>query len=141
MTPQQVVLVQQSFQAIQPISSTAGDMFYSILLTRNPDLRPLFSNADMTEQSSKLMAMLGTVVLSLKRPETILPAVRALGHRHRGYGAQDRHYEQVGNALIETLSNGLGTSFTPDVKAAWQAAYALLAGVMTDAPARPAAPS
>jgi hemoglobin-like flavoprotein len=59
--------------------------------------------------------------------------VRQLAKRHVGYGAKHEHYAAVGQALIETLAAGLGTGFTPDVLAAWQAAYALLATVMMEA--------
>ena len=58
---------------------------------------------------------------------------RALAQRHVHYGVKEEHYGTVGQALTETLAAGLGTAFTPDVRAAWQAAYALLAGIMIDA--------
>jgi hypothetical protein len=47
----------------------------------------------------------------------ILPAVQALGSRHRGYGVSTEHYAPVGAALLWTLEQGLGAAFTPDVKA------------------------
>ena len=41
----------------------------------------------------------------------ILPAVRSLAIRHVAYGVEEKHYELVGLALIETLRVMLGTKF------------------------------
>jgi hemoglobin-like flavoprotein len=72
-------------------------------------------------------------VHGLDRAETILPPVRELARRHVGYGVKDEHYATVGKALIDTLAAGLGADFTPAVREAWQAAFALLASVMIEA--------
>jgi len=73
---------------------------------------------------------MGTVVSGLRRLAGLLPTVRELGRRHAGYGVTDAHYDTVGVALLWTLERGLGSSFTPEVRAAWASAYGLLAGVM-----------
>jgi len=64
--------------------------------------------------------------------DAILPAVRQLGERHRGYGVSADHYGPVGAALLWTLEQGLGSAFTPEVKAAWSEAYRTLAGAMQE---------
>lgn len=78
----------------------------------------------------KLIGMLATAVNSLHKLDTIVPAVRDLGRRHKGYGVSDDHYAPVGAALLWTLEQGLGGDFTPDVRTAWTEAYTTLAGVM-----------
>jgi hemoglobin-like flavoprotein len=44
-----------------------------------------------------------------------------------------RHYAQVGTALMRTLKHELGAEFTPEARAAWNAAYMLLAETMIEA--------
>ena len=132
MTPDQISLVQSSFKSVVPIAVTAADLFYDRLFQIAPHVRPLFP-ADMTTQKVKLVGMLATAVSNLHQVETILPAVRDLGSRHRGYGVTADHYRPVGEALLWTLQQGLGSAFTPDVKAAWTEAYATLAGAMQTA--------
>jgi hemoglobin-like flavoprotein len=132
MTPDQISLVQTSFQKVVPIAGTAADLFYDRLFETAPHLRPLFPT-DMTEQKKKLMGMLATAVTNLHKLETILPAVQALGQRHKGYGVTAEHYTPVGAALLWTLEKGLGPDFTPETKTAWTEAYTALAGVMTKA--------
>jgi hemoglobin-like flavoprotein len=132
MTPQQIELVQTSFKKVVPIAGTAADLFYGRLFEIAPEVRPMFPE-DLKDQKIKLMSMLGTAVTNLHKLETILPAVKALGERHKGYGVTAAHYAPVGAALLWTLEKGLGSDFTPDVKAAWTETYTALAGVMTSA--------
>jgi hemoglobin-like flavoprotein len=53
-----------------------------------------------------------------------------LGERHTRYGVKARDYEAVGSAPLWTLEQGLGPAFTPAVKSAWIAVYAMLATTM-----------
>ena len=140
MTPQQITLVQQSFAQVAPIAPQAAEIFYARLFELAPQVRPLFTG-DMAEQGRKLMAMLAMVVNGLTRLETIVPAAQKLGQRHVAYGAEPAHYPVVGQALLDTLERGLGPAFTPDVKAAWNEAYALLSGVMIEAQQQASTPA
>ncbi|GIX27444.1 MAG: hemoglobin [Burkholderiales bacterium] len=134
MTPQQIALVQSTWSKVVPIQEQAARLFYDKLFEMDPSLRPLFKG-DMVEQGRKLMAMINTAVNGLTRLNEIVPAVQALGRRHVGYGVKEAHYETVGAALLWTLEQGLGPSFTPEVRQAWATAYGLLAGVMKEAAA------
>ena len=132
MTPEQVRLVKTSFAAVVPIADQAGMLFYDRLFSLDPSLRPLFKG-EMSEQRQALMRMIAAAVNGLDRLETIVPAVRARGVRHAGYGVVDAHYLIVGEALMWTLQRGLGDGFTPEVAAAWTAAYGVLSGTMQSA--------
>jgi hemoglobin-like flavoprotein len=134
MTPQQVALIQASWQQVAPIREQAAQLFYDKLFALDPSLRPLFKG-DMLQQGRKLMAMIDTVVHALGQLDRLVPAVQDLGRRHAGYGVRPGHYQTVGAALLWTLGAGLGEAFTGDVKAAWTEAYTVLSGVMTDAAA------
>ncbi len=134
MTPDQKHLVRDSFAKVAPIAPTAAELFYGRLFELDPGLRPLFKG-DMKEQGRKLMAMIATAVAGLDKLDTIVPAVRALGARHAGYGVIDAHYDTVAAALLWTLEQGLGPDFTPATKDAWVACYTLLAGQMKEAAA------
>jgi hemoglobin-like flavoprotein len=131
MNQKQIQLVQNSFEQVKPIANIAADLFYDRLFELDPGLRPLFKS-DLSEQKHNLMTTLSFAVASLKRPETILPAVRQLGARHVGYGVQEYHYQTVGAALLWTLGQGLGAQFTPEVEDAWTAVYTVLAQTMQE---------
>jgi hemoglobin-like flavoprotein len=132
MAPEQIALVQESFQKVATIAEQAAEIFYHTLFDLDPRLKGLF-HSDMTEQGRKLMHIIGVAVHGLKNPEALITAVQELGRRHVQYGVQEKDYETVGQALILTLEQGLGPDFTPQVREAWSATYALLSGVMKQA--------
>lgn len=122
-------LVQDSWTQVEPIADTAATLFYDRLFALAPALRPLFP-ADLAEQKRKLMQMLTVAVRGLDRMDQLTPALKALGRRHVEYRVQDAHYETVGQALLWTLEQGLGTAFTREVREAWAATYHRVASVM-----------
>ncbi|KUE85285.1 hemin receptor [Cupriavidus necator] len=134
MTPQEITLVQSSWQKVVPIKEKAAELFYGKLFEMDPSLRPLFKG-DTVEQGRKLMAMINTVVTKLDELDDIVPAVQELGRRHVAYGVKDEDYDTVAGALLWTLGAGLGDAFTDEVKGAWTSAYVILAGAMKDAAA------
>ena len=131
MTPHQKLLVQTTFAQVAPIAETAAALFYNRLFDLDPALRPLFKG-DMQEQGRKLMQTLAVAVAGLDDLEALVPAVRALGKRHVGYGVRSEHYVTVADALIWTLATGLGDAFTPEVRDAWATVYWILADTMKD---------
>ena len=134
MTPEQVALVQSSWESVKPISEQAAELFYGRLFELDPDARALFKG-DMQEQGRKLMVMITTAVNGLTRLEEIVPAVQALGVRHAGYGVTEAQYDTVGSALLWTLGQGLGDAFTEEVETAWATTYGILASTMKEAAA------
>jgi nitric oxide dioxygenase len=137
MTPEQIRLVKSSWQQVLPIRAAAADIFYARLFEIAPEVRPLFRR-DIHSQGAMLMATLDTVVASLDRVAEVLPTAENLARRHVGYGVHPEHYDSVATALLWTLEQGLGASFTPAVRDAWAAAYALLAAAMKRAAYTPA---
>lgn len=129
MKAQTIDLVQASFEKVVPIADLAADLFYTRLFELDPSLRPMFPT-DLTEQKKKLMQMLTAAVRGLTRLNKLVPAVQALGWRHAGYGVMPEHYKIVASALLWTLEKGLGSDFTPEVKAAWVEVYTVLADTM-----------
>jgi hemoglobin-like flavoprotein len=134
-TAEQIALVQSTFEKVVPIAETAAELFYGKLFELDPSVKPLFKG-DMGEQGKKLMSMIGTAVKGLNDLDKLVPAVEALGVRHAGYGVVDKHYGTVAEALLWALEQGLGDTFTAEVKAAWTEIYGLLATVMKGAAAK-----
>jgi hemoglobin-like flavoprotein len=129
-SPTQVRIVQTTWQQILPIENEAARLFYDKLFAVDPAARALFPSDDMRAQGRKLTAMITTAVNGLTRLDSIVPAVRDLGRRHAGYGVTDAHYDTVAEALLWTLEQALGESFTPEAQDAWIAVYTLLASTM-----------
>lgn len=145
LTDRQRTLVRETWAQVIPIAPAAAALFYGRLFEIAPELRALFRHADMDAQGGKLVQVLGFAVAHLDQLDTLAPAVEALGRRHAAYGVHDRDYAPVGEALLWTLAQGLGPSFTAEAHDAWAATFRLIAGIMRSAvvsdgtPDRPAA--
>lgn len=135
MNTQTIALVQDSWEKVVPIADTAAQLFYGKLFELDETLKPMFAHSDMKSQGKKLMQMITVAVRGLGRIDELVPAVRALGKRHVGYGVTDAHYDTVATALIWTLGQGLGDAFTPELRDAWVETYTILANTMKSAAA------
>ena len=135
MTPEQVVMVKDTWAQVKPMSERTAELFYNKLFETDPVLQPLFKG-DMKSQGRKLMTMINTAVVNLDKLDEVVGAVEDLGKRHVGYGVKDSDYDTVGGALLWSLEQGLGESFTEEVKAAWTETYVTLAGLMKNAAAQ-----
>ncbi|MEO1094150.1 MAG: globin family protein [Cyanobacteria bacterium J06638_28] len=127
-----VGLLEQSFEQVKPHANEFASSFYSNLFADYPAAKPLFANTDVTEQSKKLLASLVFVVENLRKPGELTGALKGLGARHVRYGALPEHYPLVGNTLLKTFEQYLGTDWTADVKQAWVDAYGLITEVMLE---------
>lgn len=136
MNPNQIALVQSSFEQAARIAPHFAATFYAELFALDPSLRGLFKN-DMIAQGQKLMQTLAVIVSSLDQGEA--PEARELAIRHLEYGVTRAHYRLVELALMRTLKHELGPSFTPEAREAWAAAYAELSKTMIEAAYPPAA--
>ncbi len=130
MTPERERLVRESWAKVLPSVGEASRLFYERLFELDPAARAMFGHVDMREQGAKFMGMLGSIVGSLDRAQSLVADAASLGRRHTAYGVKPEQYESVGAALIWMLDQMLGEEFTPEVRAAWMETYALVAAVM-----------
>ena len=131
-TALQVELLERSFEKVKPQANEFVGSFYENLFADYPAAKPLFAHANMAEQGNKLLASLVFVVENLKRPGALTEALQGLGARHVKYGALPEHYPLVGNSLLKTFEQYLGTDWTPETKQAWIDAYGVITEVMLE---------
>lgn len=130
MTPTQIDLVRENWEAVAPLGDGAAERFLGILFSLDPEVRPLFDSARLRHQAHQLMEVTGTVVGLLDRLEDLRPTLNALGRRHVGYGVEDRHFASMCLALLHALEETLGPRFTNAHRDAWVRAFGNLAVVM-----------
>jgi nitric oxide dioxygenase len=138
MTPEQIKLIRLTFVQVMNRKTEAGRMFYERLFSIAPDTRAMFST-DIDAQAQKLMDTLALAISGLRDLPSLVLMLEALALRHVQYGVQDKHYDDVGTALLWTLERMLGPAFTPEARAAWTALYGTVAQVMRNAGKGPSA--
>lgn len=134
-------MIVESFRLVVPIAQTAADLFYRRLFEIKPGYRSLFPE-DMSNQKSKLIAMLAFIVKSLDFADSdwreqvdensdLFLVLLAMGRRHHElYKVKSDMYGPVGESLIFALDYGLGKAFTPALRKTWTKAYGGIASIM-----------
>ena len=136
MTPEQILIVRSSWPALSSRADDLTKFFYACLFDIDDGAANLFAHVDMTAQRKKLAQSLAVVVHALDNPDSLLPAISALGKRHTHYGVEQHHFDSVGEALLTAIGATMGAAHTQHIHDAWAAAYALVAAVMKRAIAR-----
>ena len=131
MTPEQLALVQSSYQRLGARLPAMASRFYQELFRRDPALRPLFTT-DMAEQQVKFARKLTELVQAMPNLDELLVHTRALGARHVGYGVRAADYQTLGAALLDALAAVLGDSFDAPTRQAWDTAFNLMAETMLE---------
>jgi nitric oxide dioxygenase len=127
--PDDIALIRASFATLQPRMDKLGSLFYARLFATKPELRRLFPS-DLERQTRALTAMLELIVKMLDMQDKLVPLVHYLGDRHRAVKIRPEHYAPFGAALMWALEAMLREEFTPEVRRAWEAAYAFMADNM-----------
>jgi hemoglobin-like flavoprotein len=130
MSPEREQLVRETWRRFEPLAADHARYFYEKLFELDPEARELFERTNLDEQRHRLMATLGELVVEIDDPERFVPHLAMLGRRHMTYGVRDSDYDAAGVALLWTLENALGPSFTPEARAAWTEAYTAMSAIM-----------
>ncbi len=136
MTPQTIeqhaTILQQSFMRILPQKDKFITTFYAQLFLTYPQIKPLFANTDMKLQSSKLLGALTLIVNNARKPEVFIPVIKTLGRNHVQYRVRPEHYVMLGDVLLKTLAECLGSAWTPEYHTAWLEAYRTICTLMCE---------
>lgn len=135
-----VELLESSFKLVVPRAPEFVDAFYAKLFQLYPETQQFFTSTDMTQQRNKLIAALVLVIENLRHPQSLIPALSALGQKHQSYNIGPAHYPMVGSALLQTFSEFLGDRWNAEVEEAWTQAYGVITQAMLSGYSAPHAP-
>jgi hemoglobin-like flavoprotein len=121
MTPDQILLVQTSFQ----MTGADGTALARSLGTR------------LDTPAAPLASLLVLAVRGLSRRRVLQPALRRLMARHPAIGRAALHGPSVAAALVEAVEEALGAPLPRSAAAAWHAWYGLTVSLLQPGIARP----
>ncbi len=124
-----IELLESSFSRLE--EDSFANYFYTNLFADYPDLKPLFANTPMKEQSKKLFQSLALVVENLQKPDMLTEVLQKLGTRHVNYKVLPEHYPMVGKTLLKTFAMCLDDAWTSDLEQAWVDAYTAVTKLMS----------
>lgn len=127
-----IELVETSFEKIKPRAVEFVSSFYENLFVAYPETQRLFGKTDMDKQGKKLLNSLILLVAGLRTPEELIPVLKDLGARHKGYGIVTEYYPLVGDILLKTFADYLQEDWTPEVAQAWLEIYTNTSNLMLE---------
>ena len=125
----EIRVVRESLRMVRQHLAPASEAFYENLFAVEPALRTLF-RSDLQSQGMRFMSTLATIADLLDAPAELGFEIADLAHAHAGVGVRAAHFAPMGVALMVTLAETLGEDYTPDLQAAWHAAYDHFAALM-----------
>ena len=125
MMPQEIRLVQSSFDRLEPRAVQVAEMFFGHLFSADPSMSTMFGG-DLDAQGRRLMQLIGVAVNLLDKPGQLKPVLQKLGVRLARHGVREVHCDTAGAALLRTLAEALGDAFDTETCAAWSEAHGIV---------------
>jgi len=113
-------------------------LFYKNMFESHPELKNLFNMGNQANgsQQQSLAAAVFAYAANIDNSAALAPVIERIVHKHVSVGIKAEHYPIVGSNLIGAIKSVLGEAATPELLAAWEEAYGLLADALIDAEAR-----
>ncbi|MCI3205415.1 MULTISPECIES: globin domain-containing protein [Pandoraea] len=112
--------------------------FYASMFEAHPELRNLFNMGNQASgaQQQSLASAVFAYAANIDNAAALTPVLERIVHKHVSVGITPAHYPIVGRHLLGAIKDVLGDAATPELIAAWDEAYWLLAGELIAAEAR-----
>jgi len=111
--------------------------FYTQMFAAHPELKNVFNMAHQAtgEQQGSLASAVFAYAANIDNAAALAPVVRRIAHKHASLGVTAAQYPIVGKHLLAAIRDVLGAAATPELLAAWDEAYQLLADALIAAEA------
>mmetsp|Transcript_99253 Transcript_99253/g.206799 ORF Transcript_99253/g.206799 Transcript_99253/m.206799 type:complete len:350 (+) Transcript_99253:273-1322(+) len=145
LTPAEIKLVQSTWATAMTLGAeNVGGLLFKKIFEIAPGALELFSfknepdiktwkNKKFLQHGLNVVNAVGAAVDGLNFFSTVLPVLKELAVKHVGYGVQAAHYDVVGKALMQTLRDGLGDSWTKPAQVAWAKVWHAVSTTMIEA--------
>nr|WP_221320170.1 globin domain-containing protein [Chitinivorax tropicus] len=129
MTPETLSLIQATVPVLREHVEDITRHFYNRMFTHHPELKNLFNlgNQASGEQQQALAGAVYAYAANIHNPAALAPVLERIAHKHASLGITPPQYLIVGRHLLAAIAEVLGKAATPDILAAWDQAYWLLA--------------
>lgn len=112
--------------------------FYRNMLNMHPELNNLFNQGNQANgsQQQSLASAVFAYAANIDNEAALTPVIERIVHKHVSIGILPSHYPIVAKYLLGAIKEVLGDAATPELIAAWDEAYWLLAGQLIATEAR-----
>lgn len=130
--PHQLEIVKATVPAIAKHGEEVTRVFYANMLGEHPELFSQFSVDDQNNgaQPKRLAQSILAYAANIDKLQNLGPAVEKIALRHVDTRVRPDQYPLVGKYLLQAMKTVLGDAITPEVLAAWTAAYEQIADIL-----------
>ena len=120
-------------EATTPVLLANGEAitrhFYGRMFGAHPELKNLFNlgNQATGDQAQALAGAVYAFAAHMDKPAVIAPVLDRIAHKHVSLGITPAQYTIVGRHLLAAIGEVLGEAITPEIAAAWDEVYWLMA--------------
>ena len=125
-------VIQETLPVVADHIEEIAQRFYAHLFDAHPELLDGTFNRGNQAEGTQQVALAGSVAVFanalVKEPEQVPEHLLArIAHKHASLGVRPEQYEVVHDALFWAIVDVLGDAVTPEVAAAWEEVYWLMA--------------
>jgi nitric oxide dioxygenase len=123
-------------EATAPVVAAHVDQIVPCMYRRllaDPEIRTLFNMSHQQGSSPQHKALAGALVAyatHIRNPGVLAAAIERIAQKHAGLQILPEHYPHVAEALLGAVAEVLDQAATPEILAAWGAAYWFLANML-----------
>ncbi|MER8187315.1 globin domain-containing protein [Kitasatospora sp. NPDC094015] len=134
LSPESTATVRATLPAVGAAISEITTLFYAKMFADHPELeRDLFNRGNQAagaQQQALAGAVAGYATLLVDQSERTAagPLLARIAHKHASLGITREQYQVVHTYLFAAIAEVLGAAVTPEVAAAWDEVYWLMAG-------------
>lgn len=130
--PSDISRIQKSFQIVASQGEQIAFRFYALLFERFPELQSFFHSSNVSQQQTKFLNGLRSLILQLENPKELRAVLDQLGDLHQGYGVEIQHYPPVLNTLLQVLAEFGGERMDGKTYEAWEKFLHLIRAIMLE---------
>eukprot|EP00488_Nonionellina_sp_1-RS-2012_P004032 TRINITY_DN8987_c0_g1_i1.p1 TRINITY_DN8987_c0_g1~~TRINITY_DN8987_c0_g1_i1.p1 ORF type:complete len:215 (-),score=46.92 TRINITY_DN8987_c0_g1_i1:1158-1802(-) len=130
LTNEIVEITQRTWREVTMVIDKAVGSFYKDLLSSKPEIRNLFSKANMESQANKLVRAIGSTIALLDNQETLVPILEELGRRHVYYNVRPAYFKHLKKAWFNMLRRALALKWDQSTDKAWNVAWKFITSIM-----------
>jgi nitric oxide dioxygenase len=122
-------LIAASIPVLREHGESIARCFYQRMFTAHPELKNLFNlgNQASGSQQQALASAVYAYAANIDNRAALAPVLSRIAHKHASVGITPAQYTIVGKHLLGAIAEVLDDAATPELLAAWDEAYWLLA--------------
>jgi nitric oxide dioxygenase len=132
LTSDQIAIVKATAPLVAEHAERITGTFYPLMFERYPEVRQVFNQAHQ-QGGSQPRALANAVIAyaaNIDNAGALGSVVERIVQKHVSLNITPPQYQVVGECLMEAIGRVLGEAVTPDIAAAWGAAYWNLANLL-----------